>query len=81
MKYVELLTRGASMLAAYAPKYLEIPLPLGLKPVWSAGPNTHVSTEKDSIGSQNLGGVRKVGIWHTLPVDASALLTLWTPEF
>lgn len=63
------LTRAASMLEAYCQKSLTLPLRLGFryKPVWSSGPNTYMSLEKDGIGSKALVcSVNKLSLWHLL---------------
>ncbi|KAL0391322.1 UNVERIFIED_CONTAM: putative mitochondrial protein [Sesamum latifolium] len=96
----KLLSSGASMLKAYAPRYHEIPLELGFswEPVFTSGPNTY----KDPVKESALGAGpwfqfwkghcrRRFGkadekkgfgmtIFHTLPIDATALMTLQKPE-
>lgn len=73
------------MLNAYTyGAYNSEPLELGfrLTPVWSSGPNTYCVPGKDTASTRDFGNHRgRLNIWHTLPVDASALITLWKPEF
>lgn len=82
---IEIMTRIPAMINAYTRgAYKRVPLHLGFKykPIWSSGPNTHYN-RKDC--SKFLGAVLKKGesfsIWHTLPIDAGALITLWKPDF
>ncbi|KAK4412078.1 putative mitochondrial protein [Sesamum alatum] len=96
----KLLSSGASMLKAYAPRYHEIPLELGFswEPVFTSGPNTYKDPVKESaLGAgpwfqfwkghcrRRFGkaGEKKcfgMTIFHTLPIDATALMTLQKPE-
>lgn len=79
-----MLTSIAPMLSAYTKNlYSKIPLNLGLKfrPMWSAGPNTYVKPELDTHLTVELLGGKRLSIWHTLPIDGSALLTFLKPEF
>ncbi|KAG9438895.1 hypothetical protein H6P81_021193 [Aristolochia fimbriata] len=71
------------MLLAYTRnRFSTIPLRLcfKFKPVWSSGPNTYCSPGKDTVSKDCFGNQRRLSIWHTLPVDATALVTLWSPE-
>ncbi|CAK9153102.1 unnamed protein product [Ilex paraguariensis] len=86
---VKLLTSGFSMLGAYAPAYRKIPLRLGFsfKPMFTSGPNTTKDFRKESSvklrNSVPLAEKWKkfqMTIYHSLPVDASALFTLFKPE-
>lgn len=83
----ELLTRSEQMLNAYTRgAFKRVPLRLGwnFKPIWSAGPNCHYSPElegnKNSLQSLKNPKKDRFTIWHTLPIDAGALITLWKPE-
>lgn len=96
----KLLSSGASMLKAYAPRYHEIPLELGFswEPVFTSGPNTYKDPVKESaLGAGpwfqfwkghcrrrfgKAGEKKRFGmtIFHTLPIDATALMTLQKPE-
>ncbi|KAL6954283.1 hypothetical protein U1Q18_043932 [Sarracenia purpurea var. burkii] len=82
---VRLLTSGFSMLAAYAPAYREIPLKLGFhfRPMFTSGPNTYKNPVKEStvvLRDKELNDSSRITIYHTLPIDATALLTLFKPE-
>nr|DAB41751.1 TPA_inf: RNA-dependent RNA polymerase [Erigeron breviscapus mitovirus 1]DAB41752.1 TPA_inf: RNA-dependent RNA polymerase [Erigeron breviscapus mitovirus 1] len=76
---------------------LPISLGFSWDPIFKSGPNTYKSPSEASADpswkriwesyakkrSSKKGKVAKYHLtqYHTLPVDASALLTLWTPEF
>ena len=79
----KIVSSSFSVLAAYAPAYKDIPLKLGysFKPMFSSGPNTYKDPQKESkFRNGELRGSSKLTVYHTLPVDASALLTLFKPE-
>jgi hypothetical protein len=72
------------MAAAYTKGAISnIPLKLGwvFRPVWSSGPNTHFRPGVDShdILKDSVPHKSSCSIWHTLSIDAGALITLWTP--
>ncbi|ASL68498.1 RNA-dependent RNA polymerase [Ocimum basilicum RNA virus 2] len=93
----KLLTSGASMLAAYVPKYRELPINFGFSwyPVFTSGPNTYKKPDEASLSararkalSAYLAQRRRKGqkaskysltVFHTLPVDATAAITLLKP--
>lgn len=70
------------MLGAYVPAYKSIPLRLGFcfKPIWSSTPNTYKNPLLEAVGVDRSFWSRKLSVWHTLPVEATALLTLYSPE-
>lgn len=77
------VSSGFSMLSAYAPAYRTIPLKLGysFKPMFTSGPNTYKDPVKESsVKGLEKWGSSKLTIYHTLPVDATALMTLFKPE-
>lgn len=85
---VKLLTSSWSVLSAYAPAYRKIPLRLGFsfRPTFTSGPNTYKDYRKESsIELRNgKGEINReklnMTLYHSLPIDASALLTLFKPE-
>lgn len=61
------------MCRRYAPAFYDIPLQLGshFRPILTSGPNTYKDSHKESLG---LVGKYMLYVYHTLPLDAAALL-------
>jgi hypothetical protein len=86
----KLVSSGFSMISAYAPAYKEIPLSLGyaFKPMFTSGPNTYKNPLKESsvkladpVQFDKKSKRRKtLTIYHTLPIDATGLMTIFKPE-
>lgn len=49
-------------------------------PSWSSGPNSHMTPGKDTHEVFCDYGFSRLTLWHTLPMDASALITLFKPD-
>jgi len=77
----KIVSSGFSILAAYAPADIALKLGYAFKPMFSSGPNTYKDPQKESkLSTGELCGSSKLTVYHTLPVDATALLTLFKPE-
>lgn len=75
-----LVSSGFSFLKGYVPAYSDIPIRLGsrFRPTFSSGPNTYKDPRKESIIREGgLCGSSKMSVYHTLPLDATALMTLF----
>jgi len=78
----ELADLGYQFLSGYVPAYRQIPLRLGFyfKPMFTSGPNTYKRPSRESKVVREGIGDDALSIYHSLPKDASALLTLLKPE-